>query len=123
MTSIGGLRMTALALVFGSAGFLATAAWAQTPSNSMATLICRPAAAGETANAKMMATTTTLVCESFALNMHMSDGTMKTIGSVTAKPMAGPDFTGALTVQQDNAAYNKWVQQTFKIDPARVHQP
>jgi hypothetical protein len=122
MTSIGGLRMTALALVFTSAGFLATAAWAQTP-NSMATLICRPAAAGETANAKMMATSTTLVCESFALNLPMSDGTMKTIGSVTAKPMSGPDFTGALTVQQDNAAYTKWVQQTFRIDPARVHQP
>ena len=97
---------------------LGTAVFAQTAMDGaqMATLICRPALASETANATMTKSSTQLVCEPFAVSMRMSDGSMKTIGSTTAKASAGPDFSGALTAQQSNAAYNKWVMQTFHIE-------
>ena len=93
------------------------------PEGDMATMICRPAQSNETASAKMVATSTPLVCKPFAVSMHMSDGKMQTIGSVTAKPVAGPDLTNALTPAQFNAAYNKWIQVTFHIDPATEHTP
>src|SRR5271154_6146608 len=66
----------------------------------MATMICRPAQATETANASMTKTSTGLVCEPFAVAMKMSDGAMKTIGNTTVKANPGPDFSGALTAQQ-----------------------
>ncbi len=102
-----------LTLLAAGTSVLAQSAMDQT---KMATLICRPALASETANATMTKSSTQLVCEPFAVSMHMSDGSMKTIGSATAKASAGPDFSGALTAQQANAAYNKWVMQTFSIN-------
>jgi hypothetical protein len=103
---------------------LGTAARAQTESfANSATLICRPALATEAANAKMMVDTTSLVCRPLAVAMRMSDGSMKTIGSVTSKAMPGPDFSHALTAQQVNAAYNRWVEKALDIDPETRHAP
>ncbi len=119
---IKGTRMAVLAFLVLSLA-LATAAWAQSTAQPamMTSYLCRPALSGETASAKMVATSALLVCKPFALSMQMSDGSMKTIGSVTAKADPGPDFGNALTVQQARAAYNFWVQKTFHIDPATEH--
>jgi hypothetical protein len=102
---------------------LGTAVWAQTegPVQNSATFICRPALADESATAKMVAASTSLVCRPFAVRVHMSDGTMKTIGSVTTKAMPGPDFSSALTPQQVNAAYLRWVEKALDIDPQTAH--
>lgn len=110
----------ALPLALLAVGTTVLAQTAMHPAK-MATMICRPAQSGETANAATIGTTTELVCEPFAMSMRMSDGTMMTIGNVTVKANPGPDFSGALTAQQAKAAYNKWVLQTFHIDPAREH--
>jgi len=103
----------------------ATSVPAQTESlvPKAATFICRPSLSDETANAKMMVATTTLVCQPFAVSMHMSDGSMKTIGNVTATAITGPDFSHALTPQQVNAAYNHWVEKALDIDPETRHAP
>ncbi len=119
----GSFRTMMVALPFVLAA-LAPIAWAQTTDQSamMASFVCRPALANETANAKMMDSSTTLVCKPFAVAERMSNGSMKTIGNVTVKaPQPGPDFSHALTAQQANAAYNAWVNKTFHIDPAREH--
>jgi hypothetical protein len=55
--------------------------------------------------------------------MHMSDGSLKTIGNVTSTAMASPDFSQALTPQQVNAAYNHWLQKALDIDPAVRNSP
>jgi hypothetical protein len=101
------------------------AAWAQTQSlaGKPATMICRPAQPGESAAAKMIDGGTPLVCRPFAVSMHMNDGSLKTIGSVTAKPMSGPDFSHALTPQQLNDVYNRWVEKALNIDPATRNSP
>jgi hypothetical protein len=99
---------------------LGTTVWAQAQSmaGKPATMICRPAIAGEAAAAKMIDGGTLLVCRPFAVAMHMDNGSLKTIGSVTAKAMPGPDFSHALTPQQFNEAYNRWLEKALKIDPA-----
>lgn len=122
-TDIKGTRFAVLAFLVLSLA-LATAAWAQSTAQPamMTQYLCRPALSGETPSAKMVASSTLLVCKSFALSMQMSDGSMKTIGNVTAKSDSGPDFgNSTLTVQQAHAAYNLWVQKTFHIDPATEH--
>jgi hypothetical protein len=113
-------RYAAIAFPVALAAF-ATAVWAQPepPAPNAGTLICRPALASETATAKMVATPTLLVCKPIAVSMHMSDGSMKTIGSVTAKPMSAPDFSQALTPQQATEAYNHWIEKALDIDPSR----
>jgi hypothetical protein len=88
-----------------------------------ATLVCRPALANEAASAKMVASATLLVCRPLAISMRMSDGSMKTIGSAAVKPQPGPDFSKALTAEQINEAYNRWVERTLHIDPAVAHSP
>ncbi len=117
----GSFRTTLVALPFVLAA-LAPIAWAQTtPEPMMASFVCRAALSNETANAKMIDSSTTLVCKPFAVEERMSNGSMKTIGNVTVKAQPGPDFSHALTVQQANSAYNSWVNKTFHIDPAREH--
>jgi hypothetical protein len=113
-------RLAALALL-GTSLALTVAAGAQSSPPMMATFICRAALTGEKATAQMMTSSVPLVCKPFALAVPMSDGSMQTIGNVTAKPQPGPDFSGALTVQQANAAYHAWVLKTFHIDPALEH--
>jgi hypothetical protein len=114
------IRPAALALLVTSLA-LAAAAGAQSTAPSMATFICREALTGEKPSAQMMATSVPLVCKPFAVSVQMDDGSLKTIGNVTAKPQPGPNFAGALTVQQANAAYHAWVLKTFLIDPATEH--
>jgi len=81
-----------------------------------ATLLCRPALANETAVAKMVESSTTLVCKPFAVRMRMRDGSMKVIGNAAAKAQPGPDLSGALTPQQVNAACVRWIEETFHVD-------
>jgi hypothetical protein len=114
-------RVAIVALSASLVAFATTLVFAQADQSAMmATYICRPAMAGEAASAKMMASAQLLECKPIAMTEHMSDGSMKTIGNVKATP-SGPDFSGALTAQQANAAYNAWVNKTFHIDPAREH--
>jgi hypothetical protein len=81
-----------------------------------ASLICRQARADETVTARMVSTSMTLVCRPIAVSMRMSDGSMKIIGDVTAKPQSGPDFSKALTPQQMQEACEKWLETVFHID-------
>ncbi len=104
-------------------GFASQAAGAQSaPADRAATFVCRPAATSEAPSAKMIASATLLVCEPLAITLPMSDGSMKTIGSTTAKPRPGPDLTGALTPQQVQTAYNRWLLKTLDIDPIDEHR-
>ena len=109
---LAALVLAVTALVAGTSVF----AQSMMDETKMATLICRPARSGETANAAMTKTSTQLVCKPFAVRMHMSDGSMKTIGNTSVKAQPGPDLSRALTPQQSTDAYNKWVTQTFSID-------
>jgi|SRR5580658_486407 hypothetical protein len=84
-------------------------------SGSSDMYVCRQAMSGETATAKMMSSSTTLVCRPVSLTLKMSSGTMRTIGRVGSKPW-GPDLSKALTPQQMNDAYVKFIEQTFHID-------
>jgi hypothetical protein len=106
---------------------IATGAYASAQDDSVfptsATLICRPATAGENATAKVMATSGLLVCRPFAVSMHMNDGTLKVIGNVRVAATSGPDFSHALTPQQVNAAYNSWLEKALDIDPETRHSP
>jgi len=117
----GTFRAAILALPFVLVALAATVRAQTDQAAMMATWVCRPALASETATAKMVTSSVSLVCKPFAVAMRMSDGSMQTIGNVTAKALPGPDFSGVLTAQQANAAYNAWVRQTFHIDPAREH--
>jgi len=81
-----------------------------------ATLVCRPALPDEKATAKTMADSTLLVCHAVGITVHMGDGSMKTIGTVSAKASTGPDLTNATTPQQINDAWNRWIVAQFHID-------
>jgi hypothetical protein len=80
-----------------------------------ATYICRPVVANETGDARMMKSGTQLTCRAFAVAMKMSNGTLKVIGNVTARPVAGPNLSKALTTQQINDAWSNWIVDTFQI--------
>jgi len=111
-------RRTAALTFFVALATWATATWAQSTMGEpmAATLLCRPALASETASAKMIVSSTTLVCKPFAVRLRMGDGEMKVIGNAAAKPASGPDLSGALTPQQINAACARWIEQTFHVD-------
>jgi hypothetical protein len=91
--------------------------------SEMASFICRPAVGNETPSAKMMDGRTLLVCRPFGVQVKTSDGTLKTIGTVSAKSPAAPDFSGALTPAQVSEAWTRWVQHALRIDPATLHSP
>jgi len=79
--------------------------------------VCRTSAAGETPNAKMMAGPAELTCRPVSLLLKMSGGSLRTIGQTTARSIsAGPDLSNALTPQQINDAYVRFIEQTFHID-------
>ncbi len=113
----GGSALAAAMAVLASTGAIANA------SDDMTTMVCREAHAGEKPTAKMVGSSTALVCKPFAVSMKMSDGKLKTIGSVRVKAASGPDLTGALTADQINAAYVKWLEARLSIDPATEHSP
>jgi hypothetical protein len=102
-----------------------TAVWAQTArlAPDAATYVCRQALPDETASAKMVVSSTSLVCRPIAVAMHMSDGSMRVIGNVSSHAIPAPDFSRALTPQQVNAAYNQWLLKALDIDPATAHTP
>ena len=58
---------------------------------------------------------TTLECRAVSMQLKMSDGSMHTIGRVTAKPNTGPDLSKALTPQQVNDAWVKWTDAMFHV--------
>lgn len=89
---------------------------ATTEAPMEATLICRQAHSDETATAKMVSASTTLVCRPFAVSMSMGDGSMKIIGDVKAPPQPGPDFSKALTPLQIQQVCEKWLERVFYIN-------
>jgi|HubBroStandDraft_2_1064218.scaffolds.fasta_scaffold454440_1 hypothetical protein len=80
--------------------------------------ICRAIAIGETPNAQMTADSSTqLVCRPVQIQLKMSGGSLRTIGHATAKSAPdGPDLSHALTPEQVNDAYVKFIDQEFHID-------
>jgi hypothetical protein len=124
-TSSAARRYAAILALPVTLAALGTAVRAQTESYGpkSATFVCRPALPSETATAKMVVTSIALVCKPIAVSMHMSDGSMRTIGNVSSRAIAAPDFSGALTPQQINAAYNHWVEKALDIDPETKHTP
>ena len=74
---------------------------AMAPSK-MATMVCRPAAAGEKPTAMMMNGTTGLVCKAMDPAKMMKKG-------------SGPDLSHALSADQVDAAWRQFVQQAVMI--------
>jgi hypothetical protein len=99
----------------------AFASRAQAAGGDGATYLCRAVATGETPNAAMTAgSSTALECREVSLGLKMSDGSMRTIGRVTAtSKVVGPDLSSALTPQQVNDAWIRWTAATFNI----THSP
>lgn len=96
----------------------APAAQAQTvPQNALeGTLLCRTSDPTESATAKMVSSSTTLVCRPIAIAMPKGDGSLQIIGDVHAQPQPGPDFSKALTPEQVREVCEKWVETVFHID-------
>jgi hypothetical protein len=80
--------------------------------------ICRTIATGETPNAQMTANSSTqLICRPVQIELKMSGGSLRTIGHTTAKSAPdGPDLSHALTPEQVNDAYVRFIDQEFHID-------
>jgi hypothetical protein len=109
--------------LFMTLGGVVTLGQADERASKYATFICRPTSPGESASAEMVNGATSLVCRPLAVRMHMSDGSMKTIGNVSSRAIPAPDFAHALTPQQINETYNRWLEKTLDIDPAVEHSP
>ena len=105
-------------LAAGVAGVLAafTQITRAADDTAAATYICHPAADGQTANAEMKNTSTALVCHAVSLELHMSSGKMRVIGTVSAKPATSPDFSNALTPAQVNDAWAHYIMTTFNVE-------
>jgi len=88
---------------------------------TMSTFVCRESLPSETPTAKMMDSATTLVCRPIAVAVRGDGGKMRTIGNVTAKPVSAPDFSKALTPQQTDDAYTRWLEKFLNIDPQVYH--
>jgi hypothetical protein len=80
--------------------------------------VCRTIVGGETPNAQMTAASATqLICRPIEITLKMSGGSLRTIGRTTAKTAAdGPDLSQALTPEQVNDAYVRFIDQEFHID-------
>ncbi len=80
--------------------------------------ICRTIAGGETPNAQMTASSSTqLICRPVTIVLKMSAGSLRTIGHTTAtSTLDGPDLSHALTPEQVNDAYVKFIDQEFHVD-------
>jgi len=117
-------RRAALPVLFMALASSSASLSAETPQTStVATYICRPAQAGETATATMVGSSAKLECRPFAVSMRSSDGSMKTIGNMQTKPQQGPDLSHALTAQQIQDACASWLNRVLKIDPVTVQTP
>jgi hypothetical protein len=80
------------------------------------TLVCRASHPTENVTAKMVSSSTTLVCRPIAVAMRKGDGSLQIIGDVHAQPQPGPDFSKALTPEQVREVCEKWVESVFHID-------
>jgi hypothetical protein len=106
--------VTAIVLAASLAVISARARAADTVSETI--YICHAAASGETANAKMTETSSeSLSCRLVSMSLKMSDGSMHTIGRVTANPRTGPDISNATTPAQVNDAWVKWLDDMFHV--------
>ncbi|HEX3463195.1 MAG TPA: hypothetical protein VHS78_03965 [Candidatus Elarobacter sp.] len=95
------LAMPGLALADDAMGGNAMSHDAMAPK--MATMVCRPAAAGEKPTATMMGgSKTALVCKSVAMDKMMKKG-------------SGPDLSHALSAEQVDAAWRQFIQQAVSI--------
>ncbi len=86
------------------------------PKSLEGTLLCRTADAAEHVTAKMVSSSTTLVCRPIAVAMQKGDGSLQIIGDIHAQPQPGPDFSKALTSEQMREVCEKWVEAVFHID-------
>jgi hypothetical protein len=88
---------------------------------TMSTFVCRESLPNEMPTAKMMDSATTLVCRPIAVAIRGDDGKMRTIGNVMAKPVSAPDFSKALTPQETDDAYTRWLEKFLNIDHQVYH--
>ncbi len=111
-------RLRATLAVLAALAATAPAVQAQTvPQNALeGTLLCRTSHPAESATAKMVSGSTTLVCRPIAIAMRKGDGSLQIIGDVHAQPQPGPDFSKALTPEQVREVCEKWVETVFHID-------
>ena len=110
--------VTALLAAIVVAGTLATLAVRARAADTVsdAVYVCRPTASGETANAKMTAgSSVSLACHLVSMRLKMSDGSLVTIGRVSANARPGPDISKGLTPQQVNDAWVKWLDDMFHV--------
>jgi hypothetical protein len=92
-------------------------------ASTMSTFVCRESLPSEAPTAKMMVSGTELVCRPIAVAIRGDDGKLRTIGNVTAKPVPGPDLSRALTPQQIDGAYMRWLEKVLNVDPQVYHSP
>jgi len=80
--------------------------------------VCRTIVGGEIPNGQMTSPSATqLICRPVEITLKMSGGSLRTIGRTTAKTAAdGPDLSHALTPEQVNDAYVRFIDQEFHID-------
>ena len=95
------LAMPGLALADDAMGGNAMSHDAMAPGK-MATMVCRPAAAGEKPTAMMMNAKTGLVCKAMDPAKMMKKG-------------GGPDLSHALSADQVDAAWRQYIQQAIQI--------
>jgi hypothetical protein len=97
------VAVTSVPMVASADDAMATGRPTTTGPAAMATMVCRPAAAGETPTAMMMASQKPIVCKPVA--MMMKDG----------KLMNGPNLSRTLTPEQMEAAWDAWIMSMFAV--------
>ena len=107
--------------IAGALGTLAVRTMAaDTPPDSV--FICHAVTGSETSNARMTASSdTALECRAVSMKLKMSNGSMRTIGQVTAKSNSGPELSQALTPAQVNDAWIKWLDMQFNTEHGSLH--
>ena len=83
-----------------------------TDASNYGVVVCRVAKTGENVNARMVNQPLALVCKPLDPTAKMA-----TIGTVVAQaPRMAPDLTGALTTEQLNAAWTRYINKLIMID-------
>jgi len=122
MAETGNARFMLVAFAVGNAllvgTYLATNAQTVKPSEEQASQrwICRqsddPAAYDAT-----MRDATTLVCKPLSIEARLSDNTMMRIGSTRSNAAAGPDLSHALSAEQVNDAWARFIMRQLNEVP------
>ncbi|GAC1426654.1 MAG: hypothetical protein NVSMB5_21260 [Candidatus Velthaea sp.] len=86
---------------------------ANAANSNYGVVVCRVAKSGEKINARMVNRATSLVCKPID-----PQGSMATIAMVKAKSPSkfGPNLSAALTPDQVNRAWQRYIDKTFMID-------